>query len=143
MQRRYFITVFGGAAAAWALAARAQQATKTRRIAFLSPGRSELTDPIFNMLNGLLQRLHDLGYTEGQNLAIEQRFADGRSDRLPELAAELAGRKPDIIVAFTTTAARPAQQTTSTIPIVAVGMADRSEERRVGKECRSRWSPYH
>jgi putative ABC transport system substrate-binding protein len=83
MQRRYFITLAGGAAAAWALAARAQQATKMPRIAFLSPGRPERSDPIFNMLTALLQRLHDLGYTEGQNLAIEQRFADGRSDRLP------------------------------------------------------------
>jgi putative tryptophan/tyrosine transport system substrate-binding protein len=124
MQRRYFITVFGGAAVAWALAARAQQATKIPRIAFLSPGRSELPDPIFNMLTAFLQRLHDLGYTEGQNLAIEQRFADGRSDRLPGLAAELVGRKPDIIVAFSTTAARPAKQTTGTIPVVGVGMAD-------------------
>jgi putative tryptophan/tyrosine transport system substrate-binding protein len=124
MQRRYFITLAGGAAAAWALAARAQQATKMPRIAFLSPGRPERSDPIFNMLTALLQRLHDLGYTEGQNLAIEQRFADGRSDRLPELAAELVGHKPDLIVAFSTTAARPAKQTAGTIPIIAVGMAD-------------------
>jgi putative ABC transport system substrate-binding protein len=124
MQRRYFITLSGGAAAAWALAARAQQATKMPRIAFLSPGRPERSDPIFNMLTALLQRLHDLGYTEGQNLAIEQRFADGRSDRLLALAAELVGHKPDLIVAFSTTAARPAKQTAGTIPIVAVGMAD-------------------
>jgi putative tryptophan/tyrosine transport system substrate-binding protein len=124
MQRRYFMTLFGGAAAAWALAAHAQPSTKMRRIAFLSPGRSEPSDPIFNMLNALLQRLHDRGYMEGQNLAIEQQFADGRPDRLPELAAELVSHKPDIIVAFSTTAARPARQTTDTIPIVAVGMAD-------------------
>jgi len=124
MQRRYFITVFGGAAAAWALAARAQQATKMPRIAFLSPGRSELPDPIFNMLAAFLQRLHDLGYTEGQNLAVERQYADGRSDRLPRLAAELVRRKPDIIVAFSTTAALPAKRATSTIPIVVVGMAD-------------------
>src|SRR5215218_8532708 len=124
MQRRYFITLFGGAAFAWALAARAQQATKMPRIGFLSPGRSELPDPIFNMLNAFLQRLHDLGYTEGQNLAIERQYADGRSDRLAGLAAELVRRKPDIIVAFSTTAALPAKQATGTIPIVAVGMAD-------------------
>jgi putative tryptophan/tyrosine transport system substrate-binding protein len=124
MQRRYFITLFGGAVVMWALAARAQQTTKMPRIAFLSPGRSELPDPIFNMLNAFLQRLHGLGYTEGQNLAIERQYADGRSNRLPELAAELVRRKPDIIVAFSTTAALPAKQTTGTIPIVAVGMAD-------------------
>ena len=124
MQRRYLITLFGSAAVAWALAAYAQPATKMPRIAFLSPGRSELSDPIFNMLNALLQRLHDLGYTEGQNLAIERYYADGRSDRLPGLAAELVRRKPDLIVAFSTTAALPAKQTTGTIPIVVVGMAD-------------------
>jgi hypothetical protein len=78
MQRRYFITVFGGATVAWTLAARAQQAAKMPRIAFLSPGRSELSDPIFNMLTAFLQRLRDLGYTEGQNLAIERQYADGR-----------------------------------------------------------------
>jgi putative tryptophan/tyrosine transport system substrate-binding protein len=124
MQRRYFITVFGGATVAWTLAARAQQAAKMPRIAFLSPGRSELSDPIFNMLTAFLQRLHDFGYTEGQNLAIERHYADGRSDRLLGLAADLAKRKPDIIVAFSTTAALPAKQTAGTIPIVVVGMAD-------------------
>jgi len=76
------------------------------------------------MLNAFLQRLHDLGYTEGQNLAIERQYADGRSDRLLGLAADLAKRKPDIIVAFSTTAALPAKQTAGTIPIVVVGMAD-------------------
>ncbi|ANY82603.1 hypothetical protein BB934_30485 (plasmid) [Microvirga ossetica] len=124
MQRRYLITLFGSAAIAWALAAHAQPATKLPRIAFLSPGRSEPSDPIFNMLNAFLQRLHDLGYTEGQNLAIERHYADGRSDRLPGLAADLVRRKPDLIVAFSTTAALPARQTTATIPIVVVGMAD-------------------
>ena len=124
MQRRYLITLFGSAAVAWALAAYAQPATKLPRIAFLSPGRSEPSDPIFNMLNALLQRLHDLGYTEGQNLAIERHYADGRPDRLPGLAADLIRRKPDLIVAFSTTAALPARHTTGTIPIVVVGMAD-------------------
>jgi putative tryptophan/tyrosine transport system substrate-binding protein len=124
MQRREFITLLGGTAAAWPLAARAQQATKVPRIGILSPGRSELPDPTLNMLNAFLQGLHELGYTEGQNLAIERQYADGSSDRLRELAAELVGSKPDIIVAFSTTAARPAKQATGTIPIVAVGMAD-------------------
>ena len=109
MQRRYFITRVGGATIAWALATRAQPASKMPLISFLSPGRSEPSDPIFNMLTALLQRLHDLGYTEGQNLAIERQYADGRSDRLPGLAAELISRKPDILVAFSTTAALPAR----------------------------------
>jgi putative ABC transport system substrate-binding protein len=124
VRRRAFISLLGGAAIAWPLAARAQQATKVPRIGTLSPGRSELSDPTLNMLNAFLQGLHELGYTEGQNVAIERQYADGSSDRLRELAAELVRRKPDMIVAFSTTAARPAKQATDTIPIVAVGMAD-------------------
>ena len=123
LKRRDFITLVAGAAA-WPLPVRAQQATKMPRIGILSPGRSELSDPTFNMLDAFLQGLHELGYTEGQNLAIERQFADGSSDRLRELAAELVRHKPDIIVALSTTAARPAKQATGTIPIVAVGMAD-------------------
>ena len=124
MKRREFISLLGGAAIAWPLAARAQQATKMPRIGILSPGRSDLPDPTLNMLNAFLQGLQEIGYTEGQNLAIERRYADGSSDRLRELAAELVRRKPDIIVAFSTTAARPAKQATGAIPIVAVAMAD-------------------
>ena len=123
MKRRDFITLLGGAAA-WPLAARAQQPDRTRLIGILSPGRPELPDPIFNVLNAFLQRLHEIGYTEGQNLTIERHYANGSSDRLRELAAELVRRKPDLVVAFSTTAARPAKQATGTIPIVAVNMAD-------------------
>ena len=123
MKRRAFITLLG-AAAAWPVAVRGQQAAKLPRIGLLSPGRSELPDPTLSTLNGLLQGLRELGYMEGQNLAIERRFAEGSPDRLPELARQLASRKPDIIVAFSTTAARPAAQATGTIPIVAVAMAD-------------------
>jgi putative ABC transport system substrate-binding protein len=124
MKRRKFITLLGGAAAAWPVTAHAQQATKVPRIGTLSPGRSELPDPTLNMLNAFLQGLHELGYREGQNVAIERQYADGSSERLRELATELVRRKPDIIVAFSTTAARPAKQATDTIPIVAVAMAD-------------------
>jgi len=123
VKRRDFIKLVGGVVA-WPLAAHAQQVGKVPRIGCLSPGRSELPDPTFSMLNAFLQGLHELGYTEGQNLAIERQYAAGSSDRLRELAAELVRRKPDIIVAFSTTAARPAKQATGTIPIVAVAMAD-------------------
>ena len=123
MKRRDFIKLVGGAAA-WPLAAHAQQVGTVPRIGCLSPGRSELPDPTFNMLNAFLQGLQELGYTEGQNLAIDRQYADGNSDQLRELAAELVRRKPDIIVAFSTTAARPAKQATGIIPIVAVAMAD-------------------
>ena len=133
--RREFITLVGGAAA-WPLAVRAQQATKVPRLGILSPGRSELPDPNFNMLDAFLQGLQELGYRDGQNLAIERQYADGSSDRLRELAAELVRRKPDIIVAFSTTAARPAKQATGTIPIVAVAMADPVEDELVASLAR-------
>ena len=123
VSRRDFIISLGGAVA-WPIAARAQQPERTRRIGILSPGRPELPDPTFYMLNAFLQGLHELGYTEGQNLTIERQFANGSSDRLRELAAELVRRNPDIIVAFSTTAALPTKQATDTIPIVAVAMAD-------------------
>ena len=124
MRRREFITLLGGAAAGGRSRHARSSGAETPRIGILSPGRSELPDPTFNMLNAFLQGLHELGYTEGQNLTIERQYADGSSDRLRELAAELVRRKPDIIVAFSTTAARPAKQATGTIPIVAVAMAD-------------------
>ena len=135
MRRREFITLLGGVAA-WPLTARAQQATKVPRLGILSPGRSELPDPNFNMLDAFLQGLQELGYRDGQNLAIERQFADGSSDRLRELTAELVRRKPDIIVAFSTTAARPAKQATGTIPIVAVAMADPVEDELVASLAR-------
>jgi len=124
VRRRDFITLVGGVSIAWSLAVRAQQPQRPRRIGVLSPGRSELADPTFKMLNAFIRGLHELGYTEGQNLTIERRYANGSSDRLRELADEMVRRKPDIIVAFSTTAALPAKQATDTIPIVAVAMAD-------------------
>jgi ABC-type uncharacterized transport system substrate-binding protein len=124
VSRRDVIVCLGGAAVASPFAARAQQPERTRRIGVLSPGRPEFPDPTFNMLNAFLQGLQQLGYTEGENLTIERQFANGSSDRLRELAAELVRRNPDVIVAFSTTAARPTKQATGTIPIVAVGMAD-------------------
>jgi putative ABC transport system substrate-binding protein len=123
VRRREFLALVGGSLG-WPLAAGAQRPERTRRISVLSPGRSELPDPTFNMLNAFLQGLRELGYTEGENLTIERRYANGSSDQLRELAAELVRSKPDIIVAFSTTAARPAKQETGTIPIVAVAMAD-------------------
>jgi putative tryptophan/tyrosine transport system substrate-binding protein len=123
VRRREFLALVGGSLG-WPLAAGAQRPERTRRISILSPGRSELPDPTFNMLNAFLQGLRELGYMEGENLTIERRYANGSSDQLRELAAELVRSKPDIIVAFSTTAARPAKQETGTIPIVAVAMAD-------------------
>ena len=123
MRRREFIGLIGSGAA-WPFAARSQQAQGMRRIAILSPGHSELSDPTFQMVNAFLRGLHELGYTEGQNLTVDRQYADGNPARLRDLAAELVGRRPEIIVAFSTTAARPAKQATGTISIVGIGMAD-------------------
>jgi putative ABC transport system substrate-binding protein len=70
--------------------------------------------------------VHDLGYIEGQNIAIERRFADWKLDRLPELAADLVRRNVDVIVAVSTPRGRAAQQATRTIPIVVGGWPIRS-----------------
>jgi putative ABC transport system substrate-binding protein len=102
----------------------AQPLEATRRIGILSPGGSEITDPTFNTLNAFLRGLQEFGYKEGQNLTVERAYANGSSDRLGELAYELVSQKPDLIIALSTTAARPAKKATSTIPIVAIGMAD-------------------
>ena len=91
MKRREFITLLGGAAAAWPLVARAQQATKHYRIGMLFP-----TSPTANAanLNAFRQRLQELGYVEGRNLVIDYRSAEGRPDRFPVLAAELVISRP-------------------------------------------------
>jgi putative tryptophan/tyrosine transport system substrate-binding protein len=125
VRRREFITLLGGAAAAWPLAARAQQqigrAGKMPRLGLLMPGPSAHSATI---LEPFYRGLHELGYTEGQNLILERRNADWKSDRLPELAAELVALKLDVIVAWSTPAARAAKQATTTLPVVAAVMAD-------------------
>jgi ABC-type uncharacterized transport system substrate-binding protein len=128
MRRREFLSAVGGAATAWAAVARAQQATKIPRVGLLSPGRSEGSDASRVTLNSLVTGLRELGYTEGQNIAIERGFGESNGDRLRALAAELVQRQVDIIVALSTTAARPVKQATSVIPIVAVAMADPVED---------------
>jgi putative ABC transport system substrate-binding protein len=136
MRRREFITLLGGAAAAWPLAARAQQGAKVPRIGILAPGRSEGSDASRVTLNSLMAGLRELGYTEGQNIAIERRFGESNSDRLRELAVELVERPVDVIVALSTTAARPAKQATGLIPIVAIAMADPVEDELVASLAR-------
>ena len=120
LRRREFITLLGGSAAAWPLAARAQQPAKVPRIGFLhygSPGPSP-------ELDAFRQGLRELGYIEGKNINIEYRFASGRVEQLPELAVELVHLKPDVIVTPATAASLAAKQATGTIPIVIAGVAD-------------------
>src|SRR6266852_227100 len=120
MRRRQVIALIGGAAVAWPLAARGQQAGKMPRIGILNNGSAAL----YSRTNPFFEGLRELGYKEGENLAIEFRFADWELNRLPDLAAELVALKVDVIVAGATPAARAAKQATSTIPIVALSMGD-------------------
>jgi putative ABC transport system substrate-binding protein len=121
MQRREFITLLGGVAAAWSLVARAQPRGKVYRIGFLGvTSRSEYGRHVDALRTGLRQ----LGYEEGNKIVFEYRWAEGRYDRLPELAAELVNLNVDVLVAHSTPGARAAKQATSTIPIVVAAVAD-------------------
>jgi putative ABC transport system substrate-binding protein len=113
MQRREFITFLGGAAATWPLAARAQQPMPV--IGFLN-----LASPqsYARQLSAFLKGLSETGYVDGHNVAIEYRWAEGRNERLPGMAADLVHRQVVVIAATTTQAALAAKAATTTIPIV-------------------------
>ena len=119
MKRREFMTLAGGAAVAWPLAANAQQKGKLSLIGVLNPGTTDTPGTV-----GFYQGLRELGYTEGLNIAIERRYGDWNPDRFQQLAADLVRLKVDVIVVISTSPARAAKQATSTIPIVVGGMAD-------------------
>ena len=121
MKRRTFITLLGGAAAAWPLAARAQQAGKLPTIGYLG---ATTASAMSQWVAAFVQRLRELGWVEGRNVAIEYRWAEGRSQRATELAAELVHRKVDIMVMNGTPQVLAAKQATSTIPVVFVGLGD-------------------
>src|SRR6516164_11713298 len=108
--RRSFITLLGGAAATWPLAARAQQPGKIPVIGFLAgPSAGESR----SVLAGFRQGLRQVGYVEGQNVHIAFRWAEGRYDRFPEMAAELVGLPVAVIVAFSGPAALAAMAATN------------------------------
>jgi putative ABC transport system substrate-binding protein len=120
MKRREFITLLG-AAIAWPLAARAQRTGKMSRIGYLGVSSPSL-EPHY--IEAFRQKLRDLGHIDGENIAIEYRWAEGHDDRLPNLATELVHLKPDVIVTSGTPGALAAMQATRTIPIVMASSAD-------------------
>jgi putative ABC transport system substrate-binding protein len=120
MKRRAFITLLGGAAAAWPLAARAQQGERTRQIGVMWAGPPG-PNPFHS---ALLRGLEDVGYVESRNISITTRYAGGRLDRLPAIARELVDLKIDVIIASGGPVIDAAAKATKNVPIVVVSLHD-------------------
>jgi putative ABC transport system substrate-binding protein len=123
MKRREFITLVGGAAAAWPLAARAQQGVRVRRIGILLPfsENDSIRKPWYDEFR---QGLAELGWTEGRNLRIDTRWDPKTAEQVRISAKELVDLRPDVLVTSTIRLTRAVQQLTQTIPIVFVGAGD-------------------
>jgi putative ABC transport system substrate-binding protein len=121
VKRRAFITLLGGAAAAWPFAARAQQAQKLPTIGFLGANTPSVQS---RWTAAFVQRLQELGWVEGRNIAIEYRWAETRFERSPEIIAEFVRLKVDVIVTHATANILAAKQGTSVIPIVFAAVGD-------------------
>jgi putative ABC transport system substrate-binding protein len=122
MERRTFMALVSGGFLAAPFAAEAQRAGKVARIGVLEQGGSPTS--ISGPIQAFRQGLRDLGYVEGQNIVIEYRYAEGKAERLPDLAAELLRLKVDVIVAGGTLAPLAAKYATRTIPIVLAAAGD-------------------
>jgi putative tryptophan/tyrosine transport system substrate-binding protein len=114
MRRREFITLLGGTAVAWPLAAGAQQVAMPV-VGFMSSGSP---GPLRRQIAAVHEGLKEAGYVDGQNVALEFRFAEGQFDRFPALAAELVRRQVAVLMATSPAGALAAKQATTTIPIV-------------------------
>jgi putative ABC transport system substrate-binding protein len=121
IRRREFISLLGGAAATWPLLANAQQPAKLPTIGFMGTSTPATQG---HLVAALLQRLRELGWIEGRTMAIEYRWAEGRTERYNEIAAEFVRLKVDAILTQGTQAATAAKQATSAIPIVATVVGD-------------------
>ena len=123
MKRREFITLLGGAAVAWPLAARAQQTDRVRRVGVLM-GYGEADPEAKAWLSEFTQGLSELGWTDGRNLRMDVRWAPGRTDLMHTFAKELVDFQPDAILANSTPATAALQHETQTIPIVFAMVGD-------------------
>jgi putative ABC transport system substrate-binding protein len=121
MRRRDFVTLLGSAAAAWPLAASAQQPTKLPTIGFLG---YDVPSVASRWLAAFVQRLRTLGWTAGRDIAIEYQWAEGRVERLAEIATAFVRLKANVIVTYGTPGAEAAKRATSTIPVVFVLVGD-------------------
>ena len=121
MRRRAFISLLGGAAVAWPLAARGQQAGKLPTIGFLVVGTPSTHG---QWVAAFVQRLRELGWIEGRTVAIEYRWAEGRTERLAEIATDFVRLRVDVIVTHSAAPVLAAKQATSVIPIVFAAVAD-------------------
>jgi putative ABC transport system substrate-binding protein len=126
MKRREFITLLGGAAAAWPLRARAQQGERMRRIGLLMAVADDREGQARVTL--LKERLQELGWTDARNIQIETRFGGADAGRIRAHAAELVALAPDVLVGHATPGTQALRQATSSIPIVMVGVADPVEQ---------------
>jgi putative ABC transport system substrate-binding protein len=123
MRRREFITLLGGAAAAWPLAARAQQPERMRRIGVLV-SRAENDAEMQQRLATLRPALEKLGWSEGRNIRIDARYAFGNPEQYRVFAQELVALQPDVIVAYSTPATAALQRVSRVIPIVFLSVSD-------------------
>jgi putative tryptophan/tyrosine transport system substrate-binding protein len=121
MKRREFISLLGGAVAAWPLAARAQQAGKVPTVGYLG-GATATSQRAW--VDAFREGLRELGWIEGRTVTIEYRWGEGRAERFAEIAAEFVRLKVDVILAGGTEAAVAAKQATSVIPIVFPSAGD-------------------
>jgi ABC-type uncharacterized transport system substrate-binding protein len=123
MRRREFITLLCGVAAAWPLAARAQQPERMRRIGVLTPWPANDAEGQ-SRVAAFTQALQQLGWIDGQNVRIDYRWGDGKADTMRKYATELVALAPDVILASSSVALAPLLEATRTVPIVFAGIAD-------------------
>src|SRR6516165_9034584 len=123
LKRRQFISLIGGAATAWPIAARAQRPDRVRRIGVLM-GLAASDPDALRWISAFQQALQNSGWTEGRNLKIEYRWGTGDARVIRSYAAELIGLSPEVIVTRGSTASRTMQQETKSIPILFVAVSD-------------------